>query len=143
MEKIEFEKLNLDALVNNFSVVKEWLQKIFDTIGCQGKLTKQVFIAVDEIYTNICNYAYKGFDKVGKIYLESYFKPEEGKLFIIVKDNGIEYNPLFKPDPDIDKHIKEKIIGGLGIFIAKKMLDSIEYNRDNDVNTLLLTKKVL
>ena len=55
----------------------------------------------------------------------------------------IEYNPLYKEDPDIPKHIEQRTIGGLGIFMAKKMVDSIDYVREDDKNTLTLNKKMI
>ena len=142
MEKdniIEFSDLQVDATINNFSIVKNWLRSIFDKIDCQEKPSRQLFIAADEIYTNISNYAYQD---IGKVAMHASFNKEDNALTLTFKDNGIEYNPLLKPDPDIAKRVKEQTIGGLGIFMAKKMVDTIEYSRLNNENVLVLTKKI-
>lgn len=142
MNNIEFDKIELDAVVENFTHVKVWLQNLLDKINCTGKPSKQLFIALDEIFTNISNYAYKDVPDTGKVSLTANFDEESRLLKIIFKDQGIEYNPLYKQDPDIDNYIKSGKIGGLGIYMAKKMVDSIEYNRENNENTLILNKKI-
>ena len=60
----------------------------------------------------------------------------------IEMDSGIEYNPLEKPDPDITLPPEERPLGGLGIFMTKKMADDISYKRENGCNILTLTFKV-
>ena len=55
-------------------------------------------------------------------------------------DKGIAFDPLAKPDPDITLSAEERDIGGLGIFIAKKTMDSISYAYENGQNTLTMTK---
>jgi anti-sigma regulatory factor (Ser/Thr protein kinase) len=134
-----FPTLSVDSKIENFSAVKEWLQSILDQIDCEGKPAKQLFIAVDEIFTNIVNYAY---ENIGKIELLATFNQTDNTLKITIKDNGFAYNPLEKPDPDIAKRIKDKTIGGLGVFMVKKLTDSIEYYRQENENILILNKKI-
>ena len=57
-------------------------------------------------------------------------------------DSGIPYNPLTQDDPDIKQRIEERTVGGLGIFMVKKMMDSIEYHREDNKNILILKKKI-
>lgn len=134
-----FADLSVDSRIENFSRVKEWLQRIFDETGCTGKPCKQVFIAVDEVYTNISNYAYEG---VGQVLLKSTYETEEKILKIILIDSGDEYNPLEASDPDIAQRVKDKTVGGLGIFLVKKMVDSLEYSRVENRNQLVISKKM-
>lgn len=133
----EFPELSVDSPIENFAVVKDWLQSIFDIIGCAGKPAKQLFIAVDEMFTNIAHYAYQD---VGKVYFKASYNSDEKSLKISIIDNGDKYNPLEKPDPDIAQRIKDKTVGGLGIFMTKKMVDKIEYSRVEDKNVLVLIK---
>ena len=141
---MEFTSLTVESIIENFSKVKDWLQAIFDKLGCQGKQNKQLFIAVDEIFTNISKYAYTNNENgKGIVSLKAMFDNNNNILKIVFKDNGIEYNPLYKEDPDIPKHIEQRTIGGLGIFMAKKMVDSIDYVREDDKNTLTLNKKMI
>ena len=139
MDTKEFQDLFVDSPIENFTEVKNWLQDIFNQIGCEGKPAKQLFIAVDEIFTNISRYAYQN---IGKVNFKASFNPDGKFLSISIIDNGDKYNPLERPDPDIAQRIKDKTVGGLGIFMAKKMVDKIEYSRVDDKNILVLIKKI-
>ena len=55
-------------------------------------------------------------------------------------DDGKPYNPLEKPDPDITLDADERDIGGLGIFLVKKNVDEIFYERTDDKNILRMKK---
>ena len=57
-------------------------------------------------------------------------------------DKGVPFDPLQKPDPDITLSAEDREIGGLGIFIAKKTMDSICYTYENGENILTMTKKL-
>ena len=57
-------------------------------------------------------------------------------------DKGIPFDPLTKPDPDITLSAEDREIGGLGIFIAKKTMDSISYSYEKGENVLTMTKKI-
>jgi anti-sigma regulatory factor (Ser/Thr protein kinase) len=61
---------------------------------------------------------------------------------IRIEDDGRPFNPLDAPPPDLDLPIEQRPIGGLGIFIARALADSIEYRRERDHNVLTMTKKV-
>ena len=57
------------------------------------------------------------------------------------EDWGVPYNPLEKPDPDITLSAEERNVGGLGIFIVKKTMDSMTYKREYKKNILRIEKK--
>ena len=95
----------------------------------------QVNLIVEEIFVNIVNYSNSDFITVNAEYKDSILTIE----FI---DNGIEFNPLLKEDPEIPNSIDEAQIGGLGIFLSKKMADELDYQYLNFENHLKITKKV-
>ena len=57
-------------------------------------------------------------------------------------DNGIEFNPLLRKDPQIPKTIDEAQVGGLGIYFTKKLADECYYHYTNDENHLKIIKNV-
>ena len=63
---------------------------------------------------------------------------ENGKLNISFSDNGTPYNPLEAAEPDTTLSAEEREIGGLGIFMVKKMTESMEYEYKDDKNVLTL-----
>lgn len=95
----------------------------------------QVNLIVEEIFVNIVNYSGTEFIIVKVEYANSALTLE----FI---DNGVEFNPLLKENPNQPDNIDEAQIGGLGIFFAKELSDNIEYHRLNGENHLKIIKKV-
>lgn len=118
-----------------------------DVLGCiEEKLndnqvplavTMSFLVAVEEIFVNVASYAYPNKDD-GEVEID--FKIENGQAFISFKDSGIAFNPLDKPDPDVNASAEERDIGGLGIYMVKKSMDGVEYNREDDKNILSFWK---
>lgn len=95
----------------------------------------QVNLIAEEIFVNIVNYSKADFIVVNA----EYEKPTLTLEFI---DNGIEFNPLLKENPNFPNDIEEAEIGGLGIFLTKEMADEIYYHHINGENHLKVLKKV-
>ena len=64
----------------------------------------------------------------------------DDKVRLTFTDGGKEYHPLEKPDPDITLSADQRDIGGLGIFLTKKLSDKIDYKYENNKNVLTLEK---
>jgi len=96
-------------------------------------------LVMEELFTNIVFYAFPK-DTTHEINIEICKKNKE--LFIEVKDDGIAFNILEKPDPDLSKTIEDREIGGLGIHFVKTLMDNIEYKRSGD-NNILKMKKII
>lgn len=95
----------------------------------------KVNLIVEEIFVNIVNYSQTEFIKVN-------IEFEKPVLTIEFIDNGIEFNPLKKEDPDTPENIESTPIGGLGIFLTKKIADDLCYRYINGENHLKIIKNV-
>lgn len=93
------------------------------------KVRSRVQVAVDEIYSNILRYS-------GTDYAQVSCTMDDTDLTLVFRDNGVPYNPLEKDDPDITLSAAERKIGGLGIFMVKKMSSGIEYEYTDNQNVL-------
>ncbi|MBP7175551.1 MAG: SpoIIE family protein phosphatase [Thermoclostridium sp.] len=91
-------------------------------------------IAVDEIYSNIIRYS--GAEKAAIECAVS-----EGRIVLVFTDNGRPYDPTEKPDPNTSLSAEERDVGGLGIFMVKKTMDSVTYEYRDGLNILTLTKR--
>lgn len=118
--------------------VNDYLEGLFDEADVPFKVRIQVLTAVEEIFINIASYAYEGGE--GTAVLETEINADAIKL--VFKDQGIPFDPLAKPDPDITLSAEERGIGGLGIYMVKKMMDQVSYVRSNGWNILTLEKKL-
>jgi len=119
------------------------LNRVLNFITCESKKLKfndeiqnKIEMAAEEIFTNIANYAYN--NEGGKVKIS--VSIADG-IKITFEDTGSPFNPTEHPAPDLDKPIKDREIGGLGLFMVKKLMDSVEYTRENDRNILIIRKK--
>lgn len=93
-------------------------------------LAHKAQIAVDEIYSNIVYYSGA---REATLTLQ---KEEEGQLTLIFEDDGVPYNPTTAKEPDVTLSAEEREIGGLGIFMVKKLATALDYRRTDGRNLL-------
>lgn len=106
--------------------------------GISMKTLVKIQMAVDEIYSNICYYSGAGEVTVGVRVEEE--PAERREVILYFEDDGIPYNPLEKPDPDVEELLEQRKAGGLGIYLVKKRMDQIVYEYIGNRNRLTLYK---
>lgn len=131
----------IEANTENIPKITAFVEGILEEAGANPKAMMQIDVAIDEILSNICFYAYKQ-GQAGKAKITVDFDKTKENVKLIFEDRGIDYNPLEKEDPNITLSAEERQIGGLGIFIVKQTMDSVEYENVNGHNILTLTKKI-
>ena len=129
-----YEKM-VDVIPENQVVLTAFVEGILAHMERSAKSQMQINIAIDEIYSNIVKFS--GATKVTLI-VEVRKATLTAKLTFI--DDGMPYDPLKNKDPDITLSAEEREVGGLGIFIVKKTMDSVCYRRNGDNNELAITK---
>ena len=134
-KEIPAHTLTLEAKVENLEKAFDFVNAVLEDSGCPPDLQNEIDVAVEEIFVNIANYAYDV--PGGQV---SLCVSAAEKIVIQFEDSGKAFNPLEKPDPDLEKPAAQREIGGVGIFLVKKIMDSVEYSRKNDKNILKITK---
>ena len=134
------KELIVPASADELEKVQAFIGEQLDQYGCSMKDKMDIEIAVEELFVNIAYYAYKP-EENGTASIR--FDASEEPLQIVIQflDHGVPYNPLQKKDPDITMDADERDIGGLGIFMAKKCMDGIEYSYKDGKNILTIMKK--
>ena len=130
-----------EAKIENYKALSSWIHEACNEWNIDKKLSNKLDMCGEEIFANVAFYAYKGVDDVNCDIEAELIKTDEN-IILEFKDEGIEYNPLEKPDPDITLPPEERPIGGLGIFMVKNMADNISYKRENNKNILTLIFKI-
>ena len=115
--------------------VAEFMETEMEKFEISPKISMKMLIAIDEIYSNIVRYS-------GATEAIVSIKKSDNTLKLQFKDNGKPYNPLDSKEPDIIASAEDRSIGGLGIFMVKKMLDKVEYKYVDNYNILTLTKNL-
>jgi anti-sigma regulatory factor (Ser/Thr protein kinase) len=99
----------------------------------------QVRLVLEEVLMNVISY---GAGSGAVLHVQLNMAHEDGTLSMEIADNGIAFDPLQLPAPDLDAEIDDRPIGGLGIFLVRELMDSVTYRRDGDWNRLTVTKTV-
>ena len=134
------KEITVDAPIENMDTVTAFVDDFLDQIACPMKSRIQINIVIDEIFGNICHYAYK--DSIGAITVRVESGNTPKAVFLTFTDNGIPYNPLETEDPDITSSSEERKIGGLGIYLVKKNMDEMKYEYVNQQNRLWMEKRL-
>ena len=125
----------VDAVKENLPNVIEFVTKMLGE-NADGKLVFELELICEEVFVNICNYAYG--ENVGKAEIEvSKFSD-----CIVVKfiDSEKKKNSKKIEKPNIHALLDERIIVGLVIFMTKKLSDTLSYERSNGKNIFTITK---
>lgn len=134
------EELRVEANVENLPKVLAFVDDQLEMAECPMKAKIQIDIAVEEIFVNIAHYAYA--PGTGDALIRVGISEEPAAVQIDFEDSGIPYNPLEKADPDVTLDAQEREIGGLGIFMVKKIVDEIRYEYTDGKNRLTLGKSL-
>ncbi|MEJ2102216.1 MAG: ATP-binding protein [Desulfobacterales bacterium] len=132
--KVSFKlKSNLSEL----DTLCEQLERFGQSIGLSPKCIFEANLALDELFTNIINY---GFADQNEHIIKITIDHRDDKLVFSIEDDGVPFNPTKARTPDLECSIEECKIGGLGIHLAKNLMDEVCYQRCKNKNVLTLKK---
>ena len=126
----------MDQLDEVLAFVEEELEKHSE----DPNVNIQISIAVEEVFVNIAHYAYK--PNEGDAVIQIDFAEDPKSVTITFIDSGMEFDPLAKPDPDVTLPAEDRQIGGLGIYMVKKSMDEVTYERRDGRNIFTISKKL-
>lgn len=133
-------EISVEAKREELDKVLEFVNEHLAQASCEKLVQLQINIAVEEIFVNIANYAYKTKQGEATVRLEVSGNPLQ--TIIQFMDKGHPYNPLGRMDPDLSLSAEEREIGGLGIYMVKQSMDQVEYRHDGTKNILTIKKKI-
>jgi len=131
------DELTVDARVGNLNMVVRFISERLEAAGCSMRQQAQMTIAAEEVFVNISRYAYG--PKTGGATVRV---SVEDEITVEFEDYGKPYNPIENKDPDVTARAETREVGGLGVFMVKKLMDDVEYRRDDGKNILTLRKKL-
>ena len=126
------------AVPDSVPEICRWVYDTARSAGFSEREAERWVLAVEEVTINIVHYAY-GDGPAGTIEVETV--PSADGLTVHLSDSGRSFNPLAFPDPNTKATLEERDIGGLGIYLARKVVDRIHYERRDEKNILTLSKQ--
>jgi len=139
------KRLTIPALIERVEEVLGFAENTARVMGLDAKQINNVVIAVEEIFVNIASYAYLSNASStrlcdGEVTIS--VSTDSGRFIIEFADSGMPYDPLAKAEPDTTLSIDEREIGGLGIFMVKKLMDDVCYKYEDGKNILTIYKDI-
>ncbi len=134
------KEIILPAKPENIEIMTDSINEFLEENGVSMKVTLQIDVAIDEILSNIAYYAYV--EREGDMGLKAEMIRDNTAVRLVFSDKGIPFDPLKKEDPDVTLSAEERKIGGLGIFMVKKTMDAVFYERKQDMNILTIEKNI-
>jgi serine/threonine-protein kinase RsbW len=130
--------LTITADVSFLVVIRRFVELAAANLGLPERAVEDVVHAADELAANVILHGYAG--RPGHIALRCWVAA--GALHISLRDQAPAFDPTTRPDPNLDVPLEERPIGGLGIFLSRKMLDDLRYQRlPTGENELTLVKR--
>jgi sigma-B regulation protein RsbU (phosphoserine phosphatase) len=121
------------ACVENIPYFMDFIENILKMDGVDKKNMRTILMAADELLSNICYYS-------GALEMTVGIKVNQN-IILYFEDDGKPYDPLNKPDPDVDKFLEEGRIGGFGIYLVKQRMEEVKYEYANNRNRLIIEKR--
>lgn len=126
--------LSLPAKRESLDAFRNFVLTMAQSVPLASAVMSKIDLALEEVLLNVMDYAYapgrEGTMDVGCGMLNDEF------FQILVQDQGRPFNPLSQPPPDLAADIDQRLLGGLGIFLTKKMADRLQYRYEHGRNTL-------
>ena len=129
-------KHSIGDIPSAMDMAKGWLNE--NGVGPEAKYL--ALLAIEELATNCMKF---GFSVHEDHNIEVGMKIADGRLVIVVTDDGSAFNPLQSSEPNTNVPVENRDVGGLGIHLLKKMADKFCYVRQNDRNITTIEKTLL
>lgn len=127
----------MSASTENLSLVRNFVSSQAEKHGFSEDQINDIRLAVDEACTNVIKHAYSYDEsKVFNVDLEF----DNSALLIEITDYGVGFNPSGYEAPNLEKRIKQKKRGGMGIFLIQNLMDELSYESDSKKNVIRMTK---
>ena len=132
------ETLNLNNKVSEITKLNAFVKSATTALNMETGLANQIKLAVEEAVTNIIDYAYQNGTE-GNISVT--IEADESRIRFIITDSGAEFDPTSVSKADTTLSVEERPIGGLGVFLVRNLMDSINYERIDGKNVLRMEKR--
>lgn len=132
------KSLTVPAVTAHLPQVMDFIHQQLADTACPPDTILHIDLAVEEMFVNIASYAYG--QETGLVRIDYEQSAAPAYIEITITDQGLPFDPLSKSDADTTLPAEKRNIGGLGIFLTKKVMDSVDYERRNNENIVRLRK---
>jgi anti-sigma regulatory factor (Ser/Thr protein kinase) len=121
----------------DLACVPQWVADFATAQGVPATIVSDLNVALDEVLSNIVKYAYAD-DRMHEIGIR--LSVSESAIVAQIEDDGVAFDPLAFPAPELDLSLAERKVGGLGIHFVRTLMSEVTYARVDGRNRLVLVK---
>jgi anti-sigma regulatory factor (Ser/Thr protein kinase) len=127
-------RTTFEAKFENLDEIREFVGDEARRVGFSNKDIYAIQLATDEASSNIIEHAYAGITD-GKLQIELTLTEDEFK--IVLRDHGKTFDPDSVPEPNVKADLSERKIGGLGMYLMRKLMDEVSYESSPETGNIL------
>jgi serine/threonine-protein kinase RsbW len=132
-------ELAVEARAANLPALNASLSKAWEAAGLPPSEAQRFELALEEFLMNVVMHGSSG-DAVRRVGMALYVSG--GCVTMVLEDDGPPFDPLSLPPPDVTAGLEERRVGGYGIFLTRRMMDSVDYQRLGTHNQLRVSKHI-
>lgn len=131
--------MRLPAKLESLETFRSFVLQTIEGWNITEAMVPKIELVLEEVLTNIINYAYPTGE--GDVEVQCTLLNKD-KLCFVIQDCGKPFNPLSENSPDLCTDLSKRKIGGLGIFLLRKMVDEVDYQHEEGKNILKILIKI-
>ena len=133
------KKLVIKNDISEISKLATFIGELSEELDLTPELNFNLNLVLEEAVSNVILYAY-GKEEQKEISLVAYLS--DNNLVFVLTDSGMEFDPTKVPDADVTLSAEEREIGGLGIYLIRQIMNTVEYQRIDGKNVLTMGKQL-
>jgi anti-sigma regulatory factor (Ser/Thr protein kinase) len=133
------KKLVIKNDISEISKLAIFIDELSEELDFTPELNFNLNLVLEEAISNVILYAY-GKEEQKEISLVAYLS--DNNLVFVLTDSGMEFDPTKVPDADVTLSAEEREIGGLGIYLIRQIMNTVEYQRIDGKNVLTMRKEL-
>jgi serine/threonine-protein kinase RsbW len=132
--------LELDADIESLATADKAVGDFAESMSWPDEATFKLKLVLEEILMNVISH---GGDRSHKPHITLHLSQQKELVSMEISDDGIAYDPLTAPPPNLESHLDDRPIGGLGVHLVRALMDSVSYRFVGGRNHLLVTKTLI
>lgn len=120
--------IRLDSSLDHVELAREFVAEIARQVPMDRQQVHDLELVVTEALTNVIEHAYEGREDCQ---VEVAVSHQEDQFTIVISHDGADFDPNAHADPVMKDYLAQRRVGGLGLFLMKKLMDQVEYTTDD------------
>jgi serine/threonine-protein kinase RsbW len=134
------QTINLTATADQLEVLTAFLREIWNKIGLPGDALFSFELALEELFVNATTHGAEAGGRAPKVFVAVSHGSETVEA--VFEDDAPAFNPLTQAEPILDAPLEERPIGGLGVYLVKNVMDTVDYEYVTGRNRISMSKRI-